>query len=389
MKAASVLLIASALAIASSQAGDNPAFTIHEWGTFTTVSGSDGVLLPGLQREEEPLPFFVQSLAGMGPQFGKGWQRPLANVIVKMETPVIYFYTTEKFSAHVHVGFNGGSISQWFPTRSSGENPSTPNFQNSQPSGGDIDFAKGYKGSIDWNVQVEPSSANDSETIFKSGETLTWVYPRQPSSAIVRAADGTAEKFLFYRGIGNFSLPVKFTLPDSNTIKIENTSDSAVPSMLVFNSQNGQVSFTLLNSINAKETQVVQLTTLKASTNWQHEVYAAMRGALTHAGLFPKEADAMLQTWWRSYFERPGLRAFWIVPENFTRATLPLSIEPAPQNQVRVLVGRSELLTPSFEQELVKQFSQPDQNPWMNDRFFAAYEARVRSFKPRERASLR
>jgi hypothetical protein len=32
------------------------AYDLHEWGTFTTVSGSDGSLLTGLQREEEPLP---------------------------------------------------------------------------------------------------------------------------------------------------------------------------------------------------------------------------------------------------------------------------------------------------------------------------------------------
>jgi hypothetical protein len=31
-------------------------YQLHEWGTFTTVAGSDGVLLTGLQREEEPLP---------------------------------------------------------------------------------------------------------------------------------------------------------------------------------------------------------------------------------------------------------------------------------------------------------------------------------------------
>ena len=28
------------------------AYTLHEWGTFTTVSGSDGVLLEGLERED-------------------------------------------------------------------------------------------------------------------------------------------------------------------------------------------------------------------------------------------------------------------------------------------------------------------------------------------------
>lgn len=111
-----------------------PDYTLHEWGTFTTVSGSDGGLLPGLQREEEGLPAFVHSHAGMenlgdvsgnpdGTVSIKGWIRPLKNVTVKMETPVIYFYTKEPFQAKVAVGFSGGSISQWYPARSGGETP--------------------------------------------------------------------------------------------------------------------------------------------------------------------------------------------------------------------------------------------------------------------------
>ena len=87
----------------------------------------------------------------------------------------------------------------------------------------------------------------------------------------------------------------------------------------------------------------------------------------------------MLQTWWRSYFERPGLRAFWIVPEKVTTEILPLSVDPAPWKQVRVLVGRSELLTPAFERELVKKVALTENNPFAYDRYFTSYQARVNS----------
>ncbi len=161
------------------------------------------------------------------------------------------------------------------------------------------------------------SSADDSAAVFKPGETLTWTYPRQPDSALVRTADGAAEKFLFYRGVGNFALPVKYTLPDDRTLRIENISDAAIPAVLIFNHpQYDKVNFTLLGPLAAGETRSVELVDPTTSTNWEHEVYTAMRAELVKAGLFPKEADAMLQTWWRSYFERPGLRAFWIVPES-------------------------------------------------------------------------
>jgi hypothetical protein len=359
-------------------AADTPGFTLHEWGTFTSVSGSDGVLLPGLQSEEEALPGFVYQHDGMPPA-PKGYARPLHNVTIKMETPVIYFYTDRPFNAQVHVGFNGGSISQWFPARSGGETPPptpVPALFGSQ--GGDIDFATPYHGSIDWNVQVDPPSVDDSATVFKPHETLIWTRPRQADSALVRTADGAAEKFLFYRGVGNFTLPVKFTLSDDRTLQIENDSDVAIPAILIFNHPHyDKAGFTLLGPLGAHQTRTVELANLTISTNWEQGVYQAMRAGLIKAGLYPKEADAMLQTWWRSYFERPGLRAFWIVPESFTSAVLPLTVEPAPQQQSRVLVGRSELLTPSFEQELVKQFAQTNQNPWQFDRYFLAFQARV------------
>src|SRR6478735_876596 len=85
------------------------AYTLHEWGTFTTVAGSDGVLLAGLEREEASLPLFSYSHFGLEngnfPQgfddltrrhgstpifaFSKGLKRPVRGVTVKMETPVI------------------------------------------------------------------------------------------------------------------------------------------------------------------------------------------------------------------------------------------------------------------------------------------------------------
>ena len=37
------------------------AYQLHEWGTFTTVAGSDGTLLTGLQRKKVELPAFVHS----------------------------------------------------------------------------------------------------------------------------------------------------------------------------------------------------------------------------------------------------------------------------------------------------------------------------------------
>jgi hypothetical protein len=61
-------------------------FVVHEWGTNTVVTGSDGSLQRGLHHEEEDLPDFVYDRAKQG---------KLLPVEDKMETPVDYFTPSE------------------------------------------------------------------------------------------------------------------------------------------------------------------------------------------------------------------------------------------------------------------------------------------------------
>ena len=366
-------------------------YAVHEWGTFTTVSGSDGALLPGLQREEEGLPSFVESLEGMenlgavsgGAQHDlstKGYIRPLKNVTVKMETPVIYFYTDHEFQAHVEVDFHGGSISQWYPSRNDGEIPPLGISRGGiQIASGEIDFAKKYEGSIQWDVAVTPPAESDGSRIFRGTETPNWLFPRQTDSALVTSKNGTADKFLFYRGVGNFEMPVVFTMEKDRVLLIQNRGAQAIPRLFIYELDTGMSArFQLLDGLPAGQSSSIDLEKLTANTQWQKPVYDTLAAALRDAGLYRKEADAMLQTWWASYFLKPGLRVFWIVPGAFTESILPLRIEPTPKTTSRVLVGRAEILTPEFERTLVKQKSDPNLYLWKNDRYLAAYAERVR-----------
>ena len=93
-----------------------------------------------------------------------------------------------------------------------------------------------------------------------------------------------------------------------------------------------------------------------------------------------KEADAMLQTWWDSYFLRPGIRVFWGVPRGYVDKVLPLTVSPPPAKTERVIVGRSEILTPAFERRMLNTFASVVEgydNALQSDRFFPAYSARV------------
>src|SRR5262245_45151402 len=98
------LSIAGALVLGAHARAEEPAavpadpLVVHEWGTFTSMTGADGVGLDGLQHEEEGLPFFVYSRSKvracpLRSHGYKGLEVPVGNVTHKMETPVLYVHT--------------------------------------------------------------------------------------------------------------------------------------------------------------------------------------------------------------------------------------------------------------------------------------------------------
>ena len=390
MKTKIALTFIAALTAASS-AHD---FTVHEWGTFTTVMGSDGAHLDGVQREEAPLPPFVRRIDGLtttaaAPGMkGIHWERPLAMVNVRMETPVVYFYTDREFEAQVDVHFHGGMISEWFPERSAGEVlPPIKRDPQGIPTGENrLDFSQPRAGSIRWNVKVEPAGEDEAARVFQGQESPCWLHPRRTDAALVTNAKGETEKYLFYRGLGNLQLPVTFTATDS-TLKAASRSAEPVAHWLVYElSQTGEARWIVPPAVPAagadgKGAEVpVEFASTAFRGDWKRPLFESAAKMLTDAGLLRREADAMLQTWWESYFLRPGLRVFWVVPPAYVDKVLPLTVSPPPAKTTRVIVGRAEILTPSAEQKLLNVFASADKdhgNAWSSDRFFPAYTRRV------------
>ena len=106
-------LLMSVLALAAVPGGERP-YTVHEWGTFTSVSGADGVNLSWRPLSGPPdLPSFVYTALGKGaqdkdlpPRFDKlHYVAP-----IRMETPVLYFYSARDLEVDVKVGFPQGQV---------------------------------------------------------------------------------------------------------------------------------------------------------------------------------------------------------------------------------------------------------------------------------------
>src|SRR2546430_1830004 len=97
-------------------------FVAHEWGTFTSVQGGDGVLLDWRPLETSHLPKFVYDWTKPGLNRRVGGQMPFQKQVIltlqRMETPVIYFYADNKQTVDVTVDFPQGKITEWYPQAS-------------------------------------------------------------------------------------------------------------------------------------------------------------------------------------------------------------------------------------------------------------------------------
>lgn len=316
---------------------------VHEWGTFTSVTNKEGHSISWRPLSvESDLPSFVYSI-----DKGQSWKgrrleyhtKSSSVVRVRMETPVLYFYAKEETAATVKVDFRGGVITEWYPQ------------------------ARSTRPSINWG-QLKIMPALRVELPHDAQENH--YYPARETDAAILQVPGESkteyEKFLFYRGVGDFSLPVSLALA-GDKVAIKNLSGQDVPSVVLFENRGGQIGYRLIN-LNQTGATIdrpalgMQLPALRQQ----------MKTMLVAQGLFEKEADAMLNTWRDAWFEE-GLRLFYIVPRKDTDAIIPLTIDPQPTTVVRVLVGRTELITPEMEKNVSVQVTK------LNDRSVAVRTA--------------
>lgn len=326
---------------------------VHEWGTFTSVNGSDGALLEGLHHEEEALPAFVHGRGGSATgtpaeqtRF-KSMEAQPAGVTQKLETPVIYFYG-DAGRARVRVDFPRGILSEWFPDASAFGPAISMLLPAVAPP-----LASGF---MEWQVDLVPGMA-DADFPAAPPDNI-WIPSRRVASVPVRvAATGENERFIFYRGLGAFELPLAVEVGASDQISIHNRSTQASPAVFLLRVHDGGGAIVPLGPL-AGGASLMRVPLPQGGKEHDLDVYVATARAriaqeLEASGLYADEAQAMVDTWSKSYFQSFGVRLLYIVPREWTDSLLPLAVEPAPAELVRTLVGRIEVLTPSEERALV------------------------------------
>src|SRR5215510_14663697 len=93
----------------------NPSLKVHEWGTFTSVAGKDGIALDWRPLNgPSDLPKFVHTVDDRWRGLRHCAKCDLRGA-VRMETPVIYFYSPNELDVSVKVDFPAGKITEWYP----------------------------------------------------------------------------------------------------------------------------------------------------------------------------------------------------------------------------------------------------------------------------------
>jgi hypothetical protein len=347
---------------AARQGSTNPSLIAHEWGTFTSVADRSGQAVQWLPQDgSTDLPIFVKHFRSADFKVG-------LRGTIRMETPVLYFYSPAETTVSVKVRFSQGVITEWYPQASHIEpDPKSVLDDNSL-------YNLHADGSIAWNsVTVSPGlSTNFPRDVNGS----RYFAARETSSAplSVRTHEGTQqEKFLFYRGVSVFKVPVAAQSTPDGKVQLKNLASDEIPNVILFERRGDKMGYRLGGAVQTEATlDPPELTATMESMGRD------LQDVLTAQGLYPDEARAMVETWRQSWFEE-GTRLLYIVLDK----VLPLSINPSPGQVVRVFVGRLELITPATERTIETALAERDLSTIMKyGRFLEPIMERLKTENP-------
>jgi hypothetical protein len=321
LSAAAVTLLACSV-FAGGLSGPPDDVVVHEWGTFTSIAGPDGNAIDWQPLSGTPdLPPFVC-------RFG---EKTLLRATVRMETPVLYFYSPKETDVSVKVSFPNGTITEWYPA--------------ADRRGGEIVWPR---------VKILPATIGDFPN---DGKNSHYYAARKTAAATLQVSEkGVAqqERFLFYRGVAAFQPPLSVKLVN-NQIVVRNWMEDQPGAIVLFENQGGRIGYRVGQSTGSEV--VLQRPELGAALS---SLRSELEQSLVANGLFADEAHAMVETWRDSWFEE-GTRVFYILSRRAVDSILPLSISPKPAKIERTFVGRIEVITPEISAAVLNAKKTNDQ----------------------------
>lgn len=361
-----------ALALTARLQVNDAEYTAHEWGTFTSIQGSDGEPIRWNPFLISDLPGFVfdrtrpthneELLRSKGQEFKMLESKQSRDFLQRMETPVIYFRSEQALNVDVHVRFPKGLLTEWFPQVTSfGPVSGIPDL-----------LPETRESHLKWSrVHILPPSAATHESVLATvprESTPSHYYPARATAANLvettrpfdsdrtakaNSAAAVREQLLFYRGAGDFKAPLRLSLDPSGQLRLENRGRETIGPIFAVRTAHGQTAFTALGRLKPGATIQTPIPAANPGVSpaaQLDDLSGELRTALTEARLHADEAAAMVNTWRDSWFAENGTRVLYLLPQAWTDEVLPLRLHPAPRELVRVMVGRADILHPDVEQ---------------------------------------
>ena len=365
---------------------------VHEWGTFTSIQGGDGNLLSWRPLVTAELPGFVYdwSHPGLGRIHGAQIQGGQAFItksgmvtLQRMETPVVYFYSDKAMTADLSVQFPRGQITEWYPQAGEiGPSVVPPSQRLTRLDSlihkcgvsSKVSLASRFGTKPVTNSMIHWSDIRilaPTATVYGAYSLTThtsgshYFAARETDANIIRLdslsstnARDQYEKFLFYRGVASFGTPLRVTMKSDDALTLANTGKETLSHLFVLDVKDKSGAFIYVAQLAPGEEKSIPRPAAAAflsPTDLTEKICKEMSQALVKEGLYPREATAMVNTWKSSWFAEDGTRVLYVLPRAWTDRTLPMTLNPAPRELTRVMVGRAEVLTPALEQNLALQ----------------------------------
>src|SRR4029077_133489 len=179
---------------------------------FTSIAGKDGIALEWRPLNgPTDLPKFVHTIQKGSTGLRDATLKADLTARVRMETPVIYFYSNSEMDVSVKVDFPKGKITEWYPQ------------------------ARMVSTGINWGrFKITPGAPLNLPAEYCASHYFA---ARETDSAPVQicSTDGKPaqqEKFLFYRGVGTFDLPLSVQLGQKHLI-LKNLSKDPLAQLIV------------------------------------------------------------------------------------------------------------------------------------------------------------
>jgi hypothetical protein len=233
-------------------------------------------------------------------------------------------------------------------------------------------------GLLDWgDISVLPRGSDVSAALPAAPlDRFSWSYARAVSANPVTLPNGETERFLFYRGLGDFDLPVTVTAAEHGQLTLENHFSDPIGAVFAMNVGQERGAFQAqpqgIAPGSKLSTEAPNLDGAPLLGEFDSQLAQAVTQALDATGLYHDEALAMVNTWKRQWFRTPGVRLLYVIPERWTDSSIPLNIEPRPDAVLRVMLIRVEVITPEQEAADAAVVAAMDVSPAEGKAYFAA-----------------